>query len=52
MVGDVTDSDFQAEVLDRTISLQLITVGDKSWTTNILTGEWEPAPLEFAGRLS
>jgi hypothetical protein len=41
---------FQAEVAARTISLQLITVGDKSWTTNILTGAWEPAPLEFAYR--
>jgi lipoprotein LprG len=39
---------FQAEVLDRAISLQLVTIGDQSWTTNILTGEWENAPLEFA----
>jgi hypothetical protein len=39
---------FQAEVMDRAISLQLITVGEKSWTTNILTGEWENAPMEFA----
>jgi hypothetical protein len=39
---------FQAEVMDRAISLQLITVGEKSWTTNILTGEWENAPEEFA----
>jgi hypothetical protein len=41
---------FQAEVLGRAISLQLITIGDKSWTTNLLTGEWENAPLEFAYR--
>ena len=39
---------FQAEVMDRAISLQLITIGEKSWTTNILTGEWDNAPLEFA----
>lgn len=39
---------FQAEVMDRAISLQLVTIGDQSWTTNILTGEWEDAPLEFA----
>ena len=39
---------FQAEVMDRAISLQLVTIGDQSWTTNILTGEWENAPLEFA----
>ena len=39
---------FQAEVMDRAISLQLVTIGEQSWTTNILTGEWEKAPLEFA----
>ncbi len=41
---------FQAEILGRAISLQLITIGDRSWTTNVLTGEWEVAPLEFAYR--
>jgi len=41
---------FQAEVADRAITIQLITVGEDSWTTNVLTGEWEPAPLEFAYR--
>ena len=39
---------FQAEVMDRAISLQLVTIGERSWTTNILTGEWDNAPLEFA----
>ena len=39
---------FQAEIMDRAITLQLITIGEKSWTTNILTGEWGRAPLEFA----
>lgn len=39
---------FQAEVMNRAISLQLVTIGDQSWTTNILTGKWENAPLEFA----
>jgi len=39
---------FKAEVMGRAISLQLVTIGDESWTTNILTGEWENAPLEFA----
>ena len=47
---DRVHTTFQAEVLDRAISLQLITIGDRSWTTNILTGEWENAPLEFAYR--
>lgn len=41
---------FQAEVMGRAISLQLITIGDQSWTTNVLTGEWGDAPLEFAYR--
>jgi hypothetical protein len=41
---------FQAEVLGRTIELQLITIGERSWTTNILTGEWGDAPIEFAYR--
>jgi LppX_LprAFG lipoprotein len=41
---------FQAEVMDRAVSLQLITIGEQSWTTNVLTGKWEPAPLEFAYR--
>lgn len=47
---DRVQTTFQAEVLARTISLQLITIGDTSWTTNILTGDWGPAPLEFAYR--
>lgn len=47
---DRVHTTFQAEVMGRTITLQLITIGEESWTTNILTGEWEPAPLEFAYR--
>lgn len=45
---DRVQTTFQAEVLGRAVSLQLITIGKQSWTTNILTGEWGPAPLEFA----
>jgi hypothetical protein len=41
---------FQAEVLGRAISLALVTIGDTSWTTNILTGKWGKAPLEFTYR--
>jgi hypothetical protein len=41
---------FQAEVLNRAISLELVTIGDTSWTTNILTGKWGKAPLEFTYR--
>jgi hypothetical protein len=47
---DRVTTTFQAEILGRAISLQLITVGDESWTTNVLTGEWGQAPLEFAYR--
>lgn len=47
---DRVHTTFQAEVMGRAISLQLTTIGDKSWTTNILTGEWGDAPLEFAYR--
>lgn len=41
-------SSFRAEILGRTITLQLITVGPDSWTTDILSGEWVKAPAEFA----
>jgi hypothetical protein len=47
---DKVSVQFQAEVVGRTITIQLITIGDSSWTTNILTGNWEPAPLEFTYR--
>jgi lipoprotein LprG len=47
---DKVSVQFQAEVVGRTITIQLITIGDASWTTNILTGEWEPAPVEFTYR--
>lgn len=30
-----------------TISVQMITVGDKAWTTDLLSGKWQPAPKEF-----
>jgi len=45
---DRVQTTFQAEVVGRAVSLQLITIGNQSWTTNILTGEWGPAPLEFS----
>lgn len=49
--GSVRTS-FKAEVLGRTISLELITVDERTWLTNIVNGKWEPAPLEFAYRPS
>lgn len=30
-----------------TISIQMITVGDKAWTTDLLSGKWQSAPQEF-----
>lgn len=47
---DRVQTTFQAEVMGNAISLQLITIGDKSWATNLLTGAWGPAPLEFSYR--
>jgi len=38
---------FKAKVLVPTVTIQLITVGDQSWTTNLITGDWEEAPEEF-----
>lgn len=47
---DRVRTEFKAEVLGRAITLQLITIGDRTWLTNILTGAWGPAPAEFAYR--
>lgn len=47
---DRVQTTFQAEIVGRALSLQLITIDEQSWTTNILTGEWGEAPLEFAYR--
>jgi len=41
---------FQIEVIGRLISMHLVSVGDKAWMTNLLTGEWGDAPLEFTYR--
>ena len=41
---------FQVEVVGRVISLQLVSVGDEAWMTNLLTGEWGDAPPEFGYR--
>ncbi len=45
---DKVQASFKAEIQGLAIStIRLITVGDQSWTTNIITGDWEPAPSEF-----
>lgn len=30
-----------------TISMELITIGEKHWSTDLITGKWGPAPEEF-----
>ena len=40
----------QLEVVGRVISLFLVSVGDQAWMTDLLTGEWGVAPLEFTYR--
>lgn len=47
---DRVQTTFQAEVMGNAISLQLITIGQESWATNLLTGAWGPAPIEFSYR--
>lgn len=29
------------------VSIRMVTVGQRSWTTDLLTGSWGPAPVEF-----
>ncbi len=41
---------FQVDVARRVISLHLVSVGDKAWMSNVLTGDWGDAPPEFAYR--
>lgn len=47
---DRVATEFRAEVADRAITLQLITIGAETWLTSVLTGEWGLAPEEFAYR--
>jgi hypothetical protein len=41
---------FQIEVTGRAISLQLVSIGEEAWMTNLLTGDWAIAPPEFGYR--
>jgi len=49
---DRVRASFQAQVLGQNVTLQLITIGAQTWTTDLLTGEWQTAPEEFAYRPS
>jgi hypothetical protein len=31
-----------------TLTMEIITIGDKTWSTNLITGKWEQAPDEFS----
>ena len=45
---DRVTTKFKAKLLGTaTATIELITIGEESWTTNLLTGNWEPAPEEF-----
>lgn len=45
---DRVRASFQAQVLRQNVTLQLITIGEETWTTDLLTGSWQIAPEEFA----
>ena len=47
---DRVRTSLQLEVVGRVISLLLVSVGDQAWMTDLLTGEWGVAPLEFTYR--
>jgi outer membrane lipoprotein-sorting protein len=45
---DRVDVEFQARLFGAgTVTIKMVTVGNASWTTNLLTGKWETAPEEF-----
>lgn len=45
---DKVDVEFQVELLgSQNVSIRMITIGEESWTTNLLSGAWEPSPEEF-----
>ena len=45
---DKVNVKFQVQVLGTAnVTIRMVTIGAKSWTTDILTGKWGPAPEEF-----
>ena len=44
---DSVATEFKIKVAVATLSVQLITIGEESWSTNIVTGDWGSAPAEF-----
>lgn len=42
------DTTFKAKVMNAaTVTVHLITIGDQSWWTNLVSGKWEPAPKDL-----
>lgn len=45
---DRVRTEFKIEALGRaTVSIQLIIIADQWWTTDLITGKWGPAPVDF-----
>lgn len=45
---NLVDVEFKIKLFGlQTVSIKMITVGDKSWTTDLISGNWGPAPEEF-----
>lgn len=44
---DRVKASFKVKVLAPTLTINLITIADESWTTDLITGRWGPAPDEF-----
>jgi len=45
---DRVSTTFKVKVLAPTVTIRLITIGDQSWTTNLITGRWGEADPEFS----
>jgi hypothetical protein len=45
---DRVHAEFKAQVLDSvTVTMEIITIGDQTWSTDLITGDWNSAPAEF-----
>jgi hypothetical protein len=45
---DRVSTEFRVKLLSSvTVSMKLITIGDKHWLTDLITGKWGPSPAEF-----
>lgn len=46
---DRVHSRFKVRVLDTvTVTMEIVTIGDKTWSTDLVTGDWGEAPVEFS----